>query len=109
MKKLIAIVLIIVTCSNLFADPIVYEYEPYEKDEFPEWTMELRRAEIIFFGSFVITLPVAMAAYNIGKSFGMPTPDSDALAMVYQFAGAAGLSLAIAGIDWIIGKVQDSD
>lgn len=109
MKRLIAVVLLLTTFSSLFADPIKFEYEPYEKDEFPEWTMELRRAEIIFFGSFVITLPVSIAAYNIGKNLGMPTPDNDALGALYQFAGAAGLSLLIAGVDWIIGEVQEND
>ena len=106
MKRIIALVLIMVSLSSLFADPIKYEYEPYQKDEFPEWTMELRRAKIIFFGSFVITLPVAMAAYNIGKNLGMKTPDDDMVGTLYQFAGAAGLSLLITGIDWIMGKAK---
>lgn len=107
MRKIIATLLVLVLSFSLFADPISYEYEPYEREEFPEWTMELRRAEILFFGSFVVTLPVSIAAYNIGKSFGMPTPESQGLQALYQFAGAAGLSLIIAGADWIIGECMD--
>lgn len=105
MKKVVALILLLLALSSIFADPIKYEYEPYEREEFPEWAMELRRADIIFFGSLVITLPVSIAAYNIGKSLGMPTPDNQGIAALYQFAGAAGLSLVITGIDWIIGKV----
>lgn len=107
MKRLISLILILVLAFSLFADPISYDYVPYEKEEFPEWTMELRRAEIIFFGSFVVTLPISIAAYNIGKSFGMPAPDNQVIQALYQFAGAAGLSLLIAGVDWIIGECQD--
>ena len=106
MKRILALIMLLIAISSLFADPIKYDYEPYKSDEFPQWTMELRRAEIIFFGSFVITLPVAIATYNIGKSLGMPTPDDQMLGTLYQFAGAAGLSLLIAGIDWAIGKAK---
>ena len=107
MKKAIALLLILLSSFYLFSDPIKYDYEPYKREEFPEWTMELRRAEILFFGSFAITLPVTVAAYNIGKSFGMPTPENEALGALYQFAGAAGLSLIIAGVDWIIGECSN--
>ncbi len=109
MKKAIAILLIFLSSSMLFSDPIKYEYESYEKDEFPEWTMELRRAEIIFFGSFVVTLPVAIATYNISRNLGVPLTDDHMKATLYQFAGAAGLSLLIAGIDWIIGEASEND
>ena len=107
MKRVVAAVLIILTVlTPLSADPIEYEYEPYEKEEFPIWTQELRRAESIFFGSLVITFPVAMGIYNLAANLGMPTPSEDYQKVLQQALIAGGLSLIIAGTDWIIGKVS---
>lgn len=111
MKRVIALLLICLMSFSLFAadtkkntvSPVKYEYEPYDKDEFADWTMELRRAETIFFGSFVITLPLSMLAYNAAIALGAPKPDSTSTAFLYQLAGAAGLSLVITGVDWILG------
>lgn len=107
MRRLIAFILLIVLSFSLFADPIVYEYEPYEEEEFPIWSHELRRAESIFFGSFVITLPVSMLIYNIAAYCGMPTFDEEYKNFLVQAGVAASLSLTISLTDWIIGKSSD--
>ena len=70
MRRAIALLIVIAFSFSLYADPIVYEYEPYTKEEFPIWTMELRRAESIFFGSLVITFPVTAAIYTLADSQG---------------------------------------
>jgi hypothetical protein len=40
---------------------------PYAPDEFPAWTQDLRRAEIIFFGSLPFSLFFTFEAYDVGK------------------------------------------
>ena len=39
---------------------------PYAPDEFPAWANDLRRAEIVFFGSLPFTLFFTFEAYDIG-------------------------------------------
>ncbi len=92
--------------SPLTSTPVKYEYVPYEEGEFPKWSMELRRAESIFFGSFVIALPLSVGVYTLAKNFGMPS-QSATTETLYQVAGAASVATLIALTDWIIGKVTD--
>ena len=107
MKKAISLLLAaLLLLSPLASDPIEYEYEPYEKEEFPIWSLELRRAESIFFGSLVLTFPVAMGIYSLASTLGMPTPSEDYQQVLQQALIAGGLSLIIAGTDWIIGRVS---
>ena len=107
MKKAISLLLAaLLLLSPLAADPIEYEYEPYEKEEFPIWSLELRRAESIFFGSLFLTFPVAMGIYSLASTLGMPTPSEDYQQVLQQALIAGGLSLIIAGTDWIIGRVS---
>ena len=107
MKKAISLLLAaLLLLSPLAADPIEYEYEPYETEEFPIWSLELRRAESIFFGSLVLTFPVAMGIYSLASTLGMPTPSEDYQQVLQQALIAGGLSLIIAGTDWIIGRVS---
>ena len=108
MKKAIALLLLfVISFSTIYASDISlkYEYEPYEKDEFKPWAMELRRAETIFFGSFVLTLPLAAGIYSIATNLGAPKPAKESTSYMYQIAGAAGASLIIVGIDWILGRM----
>lgn len=111
MRRLILILMILLTTYSAFSDPLTstpvkYEYVPYEDGEFPKWSMELRRAESIFFGSFVIALPVSVGVYTLAKNFGLPSQNSTTEAL-YQVAGAASIATLIALTDWIIGKVTD--
>ena len=41
--------------------------EPYAPNEFPTWSQDLRRAEIVFFGSLPFSLFFTFEAYDIGK------------------------------------------
>ena len=40
---------------------------PYGPDEFPAWSQDLRRAEIVFFGSLPFSLFFTFEAYDVGK------------------------------------------
>ena len=40
------------------------QYEPYEDDEFPRWMHIARRAEVVFFGSFPITMLLSSLTYE---------------------------------------------
>ena len=108
MRRVIALLLaVLLILPPLAADPIEYEYEPYTEEEFPIWSHELRRAESIFFGSLVITFPVAMGVYSLASMMGMPGPTEEYQQVLIQAGIAAGLSLIISLTDWIIGKVSD--
>ena len=108
MRRIMAFILIILMIlPPLTADPIEYVYEPYEEEEFPIWSYELRRAESIFFGSLVITFPVAMGVYAIGRQLGMPTPSETYQEVLVEAGIAAGLSLVIALTDWLIGRFSN--
>ncbi len=48
MKKIISIILII-SSMNLFSAEIIPE--PYKKDEFPKYLLDIRRATVIFCGA----------------------------------------------------------
>ena len=41
--------------------------EPYAPEEFPAWALDLRRAEIVFFGSLPFTLFFTFEAYDLGQ------------------------------------------
>jgi hypothetical protein len=41
--------------------------EPYRPEEFPGWALDLRRAEIIFFGSLPFSLFFTFEAYDLGR------------------------------------------
>ncbi len=94
-------------------------YVPYEKDEFPVWAQDLRRFEIVFFG----TIPFSFFYSNIGYSFynygvhewdpayapailGNKTPpiltNMEKMEIVYS---ALGVSFTAALVDFILGKI----
>ena len=56
MKKIsvFLIFLLLFSFFNLCAESLP-DYEPYEDDEFPQWALDLRRSEIIFFGTIPFT------------------------------------------------------
>jgi hypothetical protein len=45
----------------------VHVPEPYAPEEFPAWTRDLRRAEIVFFGSLPFTLFFSFEVYDLGQ------------------------------------------
>jgi hypothetical protein len=93
--------------------------EPYKEDEFPQWLQDLRRAEIIFFGSLPFTLLISLQGYEITRYFindmdplYTPWPFRSAQAPSYSFeeqmaviGSAVVLSGLIALTDYIIGKI----
>jgi hypothetical protein len=91
------------------------EYEPYEDDEFPEWMHSVRRAEVVFFGAFPITLLFSSLAYDGYKSIrqvvttGTVTGTSGAEIGQFNsderlgiFIAGAGLAAAVSLIDFFI-------
>lgn len=114
MKKALIILLIVsLTLSSLGAERLThsslkYEYEEYEEEEFPIWSTELRRAETLFFGSYVFTIPIAGLALtglkSVGAVSGTTTTESDA---IITLSVASGLSLFVASLDWVIGRIQN--
>lgn len=109
MRRTLMILLLLIFVFNtpLFADPL-QGYEPYEEEEFPIWSYKLRRAETLFFGSLVITLPVAAILYNLAQEANILTiPDTELQGLFIQGSIAAGLSVGISLADFIIGEVGE--
>jgi hypothetical protein len=94
---------------------------PYEEEEFPGWLRDLRRAEVILFGSFPFTLFFTFETYDTYRFFanGMdpsftPWPMRPGSAQVYTddekkkvALTAVSLSLLIAVTDFIIGRIHE--
>lgn len=72
------------------------DYEPYDPMEFPAWARNLRRGEILFFGSLPITFAVT----------GLLMPERRVSEPV-RITAALSLSAGIALADYIIGRLQD--
>lgn len=110
MKKTLFIVVLILFCCSLvpLTSASLPAYEPYEEEEFPLWSYKLRRAEILFFGSFVITMAVASLSYSLVVNAGWaPEAKNDLTAVLIQGGIASGLSLGIAIADYILGEVGE--
>ena len=61
---IIAVVLVFQTTPVAAESPDRETYEPYADEEFPQWLRDIRRAEIVYIGSFPITLLVATLVYD---------------------------------------------
>ncbi len=106
-RLLLLLIALTLVLSPLFCEARL-AYEPYGDDEFPIWTMELRRAECIFFGSLVITYPVASLLYNVLANEGLITkPDESVDRMLQTAAIASALSFTITTADYVLGKFED--
>ena len=107
MRTFTLMLCLFVLCTSipLVAEPLK-DYVPYESEEFPLWTYKVRRAETLFLGSLVITLPVAMLLYKFAQQTSvLSPPDSDLQSFLVQGSIAASLSLGITLADFIIGEV----
>ena len=93
-KKGVAVLLLICFCFPVFCLDM-NNAEPYSDDEFPKWSLDLRRGEIIFFGS----LPLTYAMTTIVSS-GLVKQD---LTFWQTLAISAGVSTAITLLDYILG------
>ncbi len=93
--------------------------QPYTADEFPQWLKDLRRAEIVFVGSFPITLFVTLESYDTYRyifiekldakytpwPFGSGAPyvngETPWLALT-----AVSLSVVVAAVDFLLGRIN---
>lgn len=101
MKRFTA-VLILICLSSMLAFPVfsaATEYEPYKKTEFPKWSLNLRRAESLFFGGLPIAFPVSALALNLLNK------DTS---FVKTLGIACSISAVIALVDYIIGVVHEN-
>lgn len=101
MKKGILILMIVLFLFPLTgATPV-----EYERDEFPQWSLTLRRGETIFFGSLPITFALSSLTYGLAKSLGASSISSTELGeTLFLFSTSAALSLTISIIDYYLGK-----
>ena len=101
MKKTIAVIIMIcfsaMVCAPIFALSLD-GYEPYSKDEFPKWSLDLRRAECIFFGGIPIAYPLTALTLGLLKQ---ETSFPKTLAI------SCGVTLVIAVIDYILGVINE--
>ena len=109
MQKHIALLVLMILIFSLLplASTPLPTYVPYEENEFPVWTYKLRRGEILFFGSLVITMAVSSLAYTVAVSSGaIPEANTALDALLIQAGIASVLSLGVSVADYIIGEVQ---
>ena len=102
MKKAIIAVLIFVflfgLCMPAFSLTLT-DYEPYTKDEFPKWSLNLRRAETIFFGGIPIAYPLTSLAFSLAGK------DAEFLPTL---GIACAVSAVISLVDYIIGVASEN-
>ncbi|MFA5468583.1 MAG: hypothetical protein WC224_05960 [Sphaerochaetaceae bacterium] len=104
MKKGIALLLVAVFLLQSLA---AADYEPYSSDEFPQWSVKLRRAETLFFGSIPITLGATSLVYATARSLGAgPLHVQENKETLALLGIAGGVALIIALTDFIIGEVK---
>jgi hypothetical protein len=100
MKKAVILIFIFVLlfglCTPAFSLTLT-DYEPYSKEEFPKWSLDLRRAESLFFGGIPIAFPLTSAALSLAGQ----EPE-----FLTTFGIACAVSAAITLIDYIIGVVS---
>ncbi len=99
---------------------------PYSPDEFPQWTRDLRRGEIVAIGSFPVAMIVAGLLYQVGR-FSYQSYRTGTAAMDYApwflstsnepryteqerrglIASGIGISVGVALADYIIGRRRE--
>ena len=98
-KKILAIILILCLVLPVFALDMK-KAEPYGEDEFPKWSLNIRRGEVLFFGSMPITFAMTSLVTNqILKKTDM--------SFLTKLGIAAGLSASIVVIDFVLGLGSD--
>ncbi|MDC7239075.1 MAG: hypothetical protein PQJ50_01815 [Spirochaetales bacterium] len=112
-----ALFLLLVFCHSLnaqeFNGPYKDEELPYQDVDFPDWVYDVRRFEVIMFGSFPITYIMSSAGFGLaelarsnGSSEFSVFGESDSDNLKYVLLTAAGLSVGVALADLIIGKIK---
>ncbi len=125
----VLLLLVAVALSGQSTDrPVVPGAEPYEKDEFPVWARDLRRAEIVALGSFPLALLATRLVYGFGRFFAASIAAGaiDPAYLPPLFAppgavpldrqdnariltGAVSLSAVIAVVDFALGRRETPD
>ncbi len=96
--------------------------QPYSPEEFQTWMKEAYRAEAMFVGSIPFTLFATLEVYDtvryVSNGFNpsfAPWPLGSGTAVSYSAnetlwlaATAVSLSLVLSGIDFLIGRINDS-
>lgn len=129
MPRLLSLVLLLFAAASLVCAQEQsgnIEPEPYAPEEFPRWARDLRRGEIIALGSFPLVLLFSNVAYDAVR-FGRESlragewnytyapwffgpPDKPPLTedeRVGVILTAAGISVSVAIVDFIIGRIRD--
>ena len=120
MKKLLLLVSVLfLVCSSGYSEETP-AYTPYDPSEFPGWARDLRRFEIVFFGTVPFSFFYATTGYSVytyaahnwdsayaPALLGNRTPPVLTNSEKLQIAGISlSLSAAAAVVDYIIGKIQ---
>lgn len=119
MKFLFIIFLLIIFLTiPLFSGESLPDYEPYQENEFPQWAKDLRRWEIIFFGTIPFSFFYTSFSYDFYRYasndfdsiyapaiLGNKTPlirtNSEKLQII---AFSLSLSAVLAFADYLLGK-----
>ncbi len=126
MKPIVIGLALIVLTVTIFAQETAREPEPYDPSEFPAWSRDLRRAEIISVGAFPIAMILSGFAYQIGR-FAWYSADAGSAVMEYApwflststgerytnderkglIVAGVSVSLVVAAIDYLVGRRND--
>ena len=115
---LFCLILLPVVCQAAEEAPL-----PYEVDEFPEWLVKLRRAEVIMVGAFPFCLFLSFEVYDIFRFLShlgdenrtayapWPFRAPDAISYIDSenvglLAAAIATSVVFAAVDFIVGQVR---
>jgi hypothetical protein len=120
LKKLLAAFLFCLALSGWqqipaqeFEGPIT-EPLPYEDVEFPDWAHDVRRFEVIFFGSVPLTYILTnlvydvsvYGAHNFERDYAIGT-QRDQKDIKFMLLTSVSISAGIAVLDYIIGQAKD--
>jgi len=76
-----------------------FSYTSYQKEEFPQWAIKVRRAETLFFGGVPLVFPVVSIASNLIWE------DTNFYRVL---AISASMSAVIVLIDYIMGEIDEN-
>jgi hypothetical protein len=129
-RLILVLVLCLSMCALCGGSLFAQDHTPkeYSSDEFPRWLKDLFRAEAITIGSFPITLFLTLEAYDTYRyvtpqgqtqqqfnpsyapwPFGSGTAAGySAQETLWLAVSAVSLSVVIAGIDFLIGRINES-
>lgn len=124
----IAVLMVVGSGMHVGADDRdALEPEPYDPLEFPAWSHDLRRGEIIAIGTFPIAMIVTGVAYELGRfgwnsiaagrtdaqsAPGFLSPEGGPMytndERIALVTTAAVISLGVALADWLLGRRADA-